>query len=124
MYRYAEIAVDSIATLHSTFSYSIPSLMKLLPGQIVLVPFGARVIPGVVMKLVDNPQVSETRDIINVLEEFPTLSQIELDLALWISKYYFCNLFESLKLMFPPGFRIKSKRILSIINYDSICFDN
>jgi len=124
MYRYAEIAVDSIATLHSTFSYSIPILMKLLPGQIVLVPFGVRVIPGVVMKLVDNPQVSETRDIINVLEDFPTLSQIELDLALWISQYYFCNLFESLKLMFPPGFRIKSKRILSIINYDSICFDN
>ena len=59
MYSYAEIAVDSPANLHSTFSYSVPSLMKLLPGQVVLVPFGARIIPGVVIKLTEKPQVSD-----------------------------------------------------------------
>lgn len=123
MYSYAEIAVDSPANLHSTFSYSIPSEIKLSPGQIVLVPFGSRIIPGVVIKLSVKPQVSDTRDVISVLEESPLLNKVQLDLATWISEYYFCSLFESLKLMFPPGFRIKSKRVLSIINFDNICLN-
>ena len=124
MYSYAEIAVDSPANLHSTFSYSVPSLIKLLPGQVVLVPFGARIIPGVVIKLTEKPQVSDTRDIVCVLEDSPLLSEFQLDLALWISEYYFCSLFDCLKLMFPPGFRIKSKRVLSIINFHKICLNN
>ena len=48
MYSYAEIAVDSPANLHSTFSYSIPSEIKLSPGQIVLVPFGKSKVTGIV----------------------------------------------------------------------------
>ena len=120
MSSYAEIAVDAPANLHWTFSYSIPRLMSLFPGQIVLVPFGSRIIPGVVIQLTEKPQVSQTRDIINVLEESPLLSKVQLELGSWISKYYFCSLFEALKLMFPPGFRIKSKRVLSINNFENI----
>ena len=103
--RYAEVAVDAPVTNTHTFSYRIPGQFSVEPGQLVWVPFGRRVLQGVVMELATAPRVEATRDILQAVEPSPLLSPIALELAQWLSGYYLCSLFDALAPMLPPGFR-------------------
>ena len=67
--RYAEISVNSPAAQRRTFSYSIPSNISIQSGQAVWIPFGERLLQGVVMELTEYPAVEETRDIIDVIDD-------------------------------------------------------
>ena len=102
---YAEVAVDAPLAASRTFSYSIPEKFSVEAGQLVWVPFGRRVLQGVVMELAATPQVEATRDILQVVEPSPLLNPIALELARWLSRYYLCSLFDALAVMLPPGFR-------------------
>ncbi|MFC1900377.1 primosomal protein N' [Chloroflexota bacterium] len=111
--RYAEVSVNSPAAQRRTFSYSIPSGLAIVVGQAVWVPFGDRLLQGVVIELTDFPAVEETREIVDVIEPAPVLSQERISLALWISEYYLAPLFDSVALMLQPGFERKALTYLS-----------
>jgi primosomal protein N' (replication factor Y) len=68
------------------------------------VPFGSRVIQGIVIRLSDKPAVAETKEIAGIVADFPLVSPIKIKLAQWISEHYFSPLFDALALMMPPGF--------------------
>jgi len=102
--NYAEVAVNSPGS-RSTFSYAIPQGLNINVGQAVLVPFGSRVIQGIVLRLSDKPSVEETKEIADIVADFPLLSPVQMRLAQWISEYYFAPPFDALSLMLPPGFR-------------------
>jgi len=101
--NYAEVAVNSPGT-RSTFSYAIPPGLSLDVGQAVWVPFGARVVQGIVVQLSEQPAVAEVKDIAGVISDFRPLSPVQIQLARWVSERYFCSLFDALGLMLPPGF--------------------
>ena len=103
--RYAEVAVDAPVSHSRTFSYSIPDNFSVEPGQLVWVPFGRRLVQGLVVQLSPTPQVEITRDILQPLEPSPLVSPTGLSLGSWLSQYYFCSLFECLSLLLPPGFK-------------------
>ena len=103
--RYAEVAVDAPVSHSRTFSYSIPDNFSVEPGQLVWVPFGRRLVQGLVVQLSPTAQVENTRDILQPLEPSPLLSPIGLSLGAWLSRYYFCSLFDCLSLLLPPGFK-------------------
>ncbi|OGN90666.1 MAG: primosomal protein N' [Chloroflexi bacterium RBG_13_46_14] len=106
--RYAEVSVNSPAAQRRTFSYSIPSDLTIQAGQAVWVPFGERLLQGVVMELTEYPAVEETRDILDVIEPDPVLSPEQIELAFWISRYYLTPLFDAVSLMLPPGYQRKA----------------
>src|SRR4030042_4005162 len=108
MMRYAEVSVNSPAAQRRTFSYSIPSDLNIQVGQAVWVPFGERLLQGVVMELTEYPAVEETRDIPDVIEPDPVLSPEQIELAFWISRYYLTPLFDAVSLMLPPGYQRKA----------------
>ena len=114
MTKYAEVAVDAPAGYNRTFTYSIPPELTISPGQLVQVPFGARVLSGVVFQLSDEPQVTEAREIANVAYSRPVLSPHRLALARWTSSYYMAPLFDCAALMMPPGYPIRSYGYLSL----------
>lgn len=120
--RYAEVSVNSPAVQRRSFSYSIPSTLNVEIGQAVRVPFGSRVLEGIIVEFTDFPAVEQTRDIEGIIEEKPVLSREHLALAKWISDYYLCPLFDALSLMLPPGSSRKSVAVLSLTkqidNYD------
>jgi len=103
--NYAEVAVDS-PRLHrgQTFSYAIPPTFNVRAGQAVWVPFGSRLVRGIVVHLSDEPAVAETREIAGIVTDLPVLSPAQMELARWISDYYFAPPFDALALMLPPGF--------------------
>jgi primosomal protein N' (replication factor Y) len=101
--NYAEVAVDSPAS-RSTFCYAIPPRLNISAGQAVWVPFGSRVIQGIVLRLSDEPSIEETKEIAGIITDGPLFSPVQIKLAQWISEYYFAPLFDALALMLPPGF--------------------
>ena len=102
--RYAEVAVDAAVAHSRTFSYSVPSRFTVEPGQLVWVPFGRRVLQGLVVELVDTPKVPETRDILQPVEPSPLIDSQHLQLGRWISAHYRCSLFTAIAPLLPPGF--------------------
>ena len=105
MTRFAEVAVDAPVSHSRTFSYSIPDRFRLAPGQLVWVPFGRRILQGLVTELTAVPSVEKTRDILQPIEPGPLLDDRGLSLAYWISRYYLCSLFDAVDLFLPPGFK-------------------
>jgi len=110
--RYAEVSVNSPAAQRRTFSYAIPQGLSIDIGQAVLVPFGDKLLQGVVLELSQFPSVEETRDIASIIDHHPLLSPHHVSLAQWISDYYLSPLFDVVALMLPPGFE---RRIITSI---------
>ena len=65
---YAEVSVNSPAAQRRAFSYTIPPDLNIEVGQAVWVPFGSKLLQGIVLELTDYPAVTETREIAGVIE--------------------------------------------------------
>jgi len=112
--RYAEVSVNSPAAQRRTFSYAIPSGLDVREGQAVLVPFGERVLQGIVLELTPVPAVEDTREILDVIESEPILTLSHLSLVRWISDYYLSPLFDAVALELPPGFERKAITFVNV----------
>jgi len=104
---YAEVSVNSPIAQRRAFSYAIPSGLSIDVGQAVWVPFGNKLLQGIVLELTQYPSVEETREIAGVIEPHPVLSLAQVSLAYWISQYYLSPLFDAVALMLAPGFERK-----------------
>ena len=102
--NYAEVAVNSPIAQRRSFCYSIPPELKVEVGQAVWVPFGSRILQGIIVKLSDRPTFEVTKEIIDFITTSSLLSVVQVDVALWISKHYISPLFDAVALMLPPGF--------------------
>lgn len=116
--RYAEVSVNSPVARRRTFSYAVPEGMSVSEGQAVRVPFGEKILQGIVMELGPVPAVEETREIIGVIAPEPLLSPRDISLARWISEYYLASLFDAVALMLPPGFECKAITCISRASSD------
>ncbi len=114
--RYAEVAVNSPIARRRSFCYSIPPHLSVSVGQAVWVPFGTRVLQGVVMKLSPAPSVDATRDIVSTISMKPLLSTAQVELALWLSDYYLAPLFDAVALMLPPAFERRLTAFLQLLS--------
>ncbi len=104
---YAEVSVNSPVAQRRTFSYTIPPGLAIDVGQAVWVPFGNKLLQGIVLELSHYPAVEETREIAGVIEPRPLLSPSQVLLASWLSEQYLSPLFDAVALMLPPGFERK-----------------
>jgi primosomal protein N' (replication factor Y) len=105
---YAEVSVNSPIAQRKTFSYSIPHGLIIEVGQAVWVPFGNKLLQGIVLELTDYPSVEQTREIAGLIEPRPLLSPSQVLLARWITEHYLSPLFDAVALMLPPGFERKA----------------
>ena len=111
--RYAEVSVNSPVAQRRTFSYAIPSGLDIDVGQAVWVPFGDKLLQGIVLELSHYPSVEETKEIAGVIEPRPLLSPSNVLLARWLSQHYLSPLFDAVALMLPPGFERKTVTFIS-----------
>ncbi len=116
--RYAEVSVNSPVAQRRTFSYAVPEGLDVRAGQAVLVPFGEKVLQGVVMELTPLPAVEDTREILGIIESVPPLSPHQIALARWISDYYLASLFSCVALMLPPSFERKTLSFIQVARSD------
>jgi primosomal protein N' (replication factor Y) len=111
---FAQVAVDGAGGQARTFTYSVPDEMHVQPGHLVWVPFGSRVVQGIVFGLTDFPEIEETRDIERVAYEDHLISSRQIKVATWMSTYYRVGLFLAASQMLPPGFASRLRTWVSV----------
>ncbi len=105
---YARVIVDiSHSEVDKVFEYKIPLGLQVLPGSRVHVPFGNKVIEGIVIGLSQTSQFEATKikDIISVLEETPALTEEALALSDYIKDNCYVTKALSLRLFLPSEMR-------------------
>lgn len=112
---YADIVVNSpIGHATTGFHYRIPPGLRVLPGQLVLVPFGPRKAQGIVLELLPTSEVEGIKDVLDVIDPQPVLSRAQIELAKWICAYYHCSLLDAVLPMLPPGVSQRSFATLEV----------
>lgn len=107
----ARIAVDQTAYhFDKPFDYIIPENLKdrVGPGCRVLVPFGRgdRQRQGIVLSCFEGSG-EKLKQIADMPDEQPLLSEEMLRLALWMKETTFCTVYEAVRLMLPAGINLK-----------------
>ncbi|MBI4216349.1 MAG: primosomal protein N' [Chloroflexi bacterium] len=115
MSQYAEVAVNAAVARPRTFTYAIPPGLTLEVGQALWVPFGSRWLQGLVFGLSDTTDLSEVREVAEVIDPRPLLSPAQVQLARWLAEHYHCALFQAAALMLPPGFERRTLAFYSAL---------
>lgn len=106
----AEVIINRGAKkLNRTFDYNIPKELEelILVGSKVLVPFGngGKLAEAFVVGIKEK----STFELKNIAKLEENLTDKQISLAKWMSKRYFCNISDCIKLMLTPGTRNKNK---------------
>ena len=106
--KFAQIVVP--APVREPLIYSIPEPLKarIAPGARVLIPLRRRVVTGIVLKLVAETSLAQTKEIVDQLDDQPILDPHLLKLAQWIAQYYLSSLGEVFGTMLPSNSRRQS----------------
>lgn len=117
MANFARISVN-IAQVSGVFDYSIPveHASTVQVGSLVVVPFGKQVVQGIVVALIDEPSVPETRPIEAVVESEPVVTPLQITLAEALANANFSTLSAFLDLMVPPGLSQHADVRIQLVN--------
>jgi primosomal protein N' (replication factor Y) len=95
------------------FTYRVPLEMndRVMKGQRAIVQFGDRkILTGVIMNLHDQPpKAYEAKYLLELLDEFPVVTDVQVKLYQWIKDYYLCTLGEVLNAGLPSGLKLGSE---------------
>ena len=111
-FSYAEVAVDCFTPTNQLFTYSIPRKVIARKGDLVKVEFKNRILFGIIFEIkTTKPNIPEIKNIIQVIDGFPRLSQNQLQLSKWISDYYHSSIFKASSLLFPSNQNTKLQKL-------------
>ncbi|MDH5750874.1 MAG: primosomal protein N' [Deltaproteobacteria bacterium] len=105
---YAEVALN--VPLRRVFDYRLPGHLaagpeSVQPGCRVIVPFGRRVLSGIVVSLKDSSELDDARirDVQRLTGVSPLFSGAMLRFTRWLASYYVCGWGEVLEAALPSG---------------------
>lgn len=109
--------VDIIVPLRvdGTFTYSVPDELKndVETGKRVLVSFGKKKIySGIIVSVHNHIPNHPTKEIIAILDSKPIVTQHQLLLWEWISRYYMCPIGEVMKVALPTNLKLESETFI------------
>ncbi len=114
MFRDVALAVNA----RQTFTYRVPEGMKAPVGGRVVVPFGKKVLVGLVVGGREEPPPhlaeSAIKPILAVLDQEPLIGPELLELTRWVAQYYFAPWGEVIRAALPPGLLAAVVEVFSI----------
>ena len=136
----AKILINtSVNTLNKVYDYLVPEELEneVEIGKRVQISFGRgkNLEEGIIVKLEEkyDPPKYKLKSIESVLDDVSYVDEKRLKLAKYIAYVYFCNVYDALKLMLPPGTKSKNssksldtrkdKRVVLIKSADEIMQD-
>jgi len=103
--------------LPKSFTYAVneAEYAFIKPGMRVAVPFGKnKIYTGLVIQMHQNPpQLYQAKDIHQILDDAPIVTEIQLQHWNWIAEYYMCTIGEVYKSALPGGFLLESETIIT-----------
>ncbi len=101
--------------LSQTFTYAVPESLqsRIVPGHRVVVPFGNRILTGVIVEEGgETEERTELREIIDLPDDIPALTPELLRLTRWMADYYLCSWGEAIRAALPSGIELESQRMV------------
>ena len=120
--KYARVAFPLPEDL--TFSYAIPARLQsfVQRGSRVLAPLGQGTREGVIVDLMDEPDLPddsiEIKNLTDCLDDTPTFSDELLTLTKWMSEYYLSSWGEALRCAAPAAVRTRQNRVVHLLATD------
>ena len=104
----AKIAVSAAPYwIDKPYEYAVPDdlLGRVQPGIRVAVPFSAgnRRSEGIVLALSNKAEYEKLKDISEVLDTEPVLTQQQIQLALFMRERFFCTVYDAVRAILPAG---------------------
>jgi primosomal protein N' (replication factor Y) len=97
--------VANVPAVSGVFDYAVPASLagRVGVGHLVIVPFGKQTVQGVVLRFVDQPSVPEVKEIVELVDEEPVLTQPQIALAVSLSDSTLMPLAAIVGLFLPVG---------------------
>ncbi|WP_088069365.1 primosomal protein N' [Gottfriedia luciferensis] len=114
---YASVIVDvSVRQTDRPFDYKIPASWQdaIQPGMRVLVPFGPRKVQGFVLSIKETTNLEKVREIEEVLDVMPVLTEELLLLGSYLSDKTLCFLISAYQAMLPTAIKAVYKKHVQI----------
>lgn len=113
-FAYADVSLP--VPLDRSFTYRLPESLRsrVQPGCRLLVPFGARKLAGVVLRVHNEPPGVEARDALRLLDAEPAFDSAMLELGSWVAHYYCAPPGEVLRSMAPISSEVRHARIWAL----------
>ena len=100
------------------YTYRIPFSLNdyVRVGQRAIVQFGDRkIVTGLIFNLHEEvPKDFEAKSILELLDDFPSVNEIQLKLFQWIADYYLCTLGEVMNAALPAGLKLSSESMVQL----------
>jgi len=114
---YAQVAVN-VPQVSGAFDYAIPAELDgaIVPGCLVVAPFGKQTVQGIVLDLMEEPSVPEPRLIEALLDPQPVITAQQMRLAKWIAEQTLAPLSACLELMLPPGLSKQADTLYQLLD--------
>lgn len=100
------------------FTYRVPYALneKISVGQRAIVQFGDRkILTGVIANINDKPPKDyEAKYILEILDDFPSVTEQQFKLFRWIADYYLCTMGEVMNAALPGGLKLSSESRVQI----------
>ena len=82
MTSFVQIVVN-IPAVSGVFDYAIPESLagEVGVGHLVIVPFGSQTVQGVILRFIDQPSVREVKEVVELVDPEPVLTQAQIALA-------------------------------------------
>jgi primosomal protein N' (replication factor Y) len=111
-YRWIEVLVDCPGT-QGIYTYRLPNELKVQPGDILSVPFGAQQVGAVALRLVEHPPADLAPEKIRDIEDVVSVGffpAVYWELLNRVAEYYYTPLIQVIRAALPPGLLGRSQR--------------
>ncbi|HET6822703.1 MAG TPA: primosomal protein N', partial [Anaerolineales bacterium] len=115
MTTFVQIVVN-IPAISGIFDYSIPAslLGQVSIGHLVIAPFGKQTVQGVVFRFIDQPSVPDVKEILELVDPLPVLTQPQIALAEAMAEATFSSLASIVGLFLPVGLSQEADTMFNI----------
>ena len=110
--KFARIIIPT--PLKEPLIYRVPESLgdQIATGMRVLIPLGKRSVTGVVLELLPETVLPETREILALLDDRPILDTSLLHLSQWVAHYYLAALGEVFATVLPASVRTEVQKTI------------
>ncbi len=107
-------------SLAKTFTYRITEaeFAFIKPGMRIAVPFGKnKIYTALAVEIHQNePRLYEAKEIHEILDQFPLVTQTQIEHWKWIATYYICSIGDVFRGAMPSAFLLETETIISAKN--------
>ncbi|HEY3474259.1 MAG TPA: primosomal protein N' [Anaerolineales bacterium] len=104
MTTFVQIVVN-VPAVSGIFDYSVPESLsgQVGVGHLVIAPFGKQTVQGVVFHFIDQPSVPEVKEVLELVDPAPVMTQAQIALAEAIAESTYSSLASVVSLFMPVG---------------------